>query len=350
MYQLSMKKDNLLGWDETRLTELARNLGEPAFRGRQLFHQIYQKRQYQFPQMTDLPKQFRDQLCENCEVEPPRIHQRSDSQDGTVKLLLELEDGKHIETVYIPEERRDTLCVSSQVGCDVGCTFCLTARMGFQRNLRPGEIVGQVLVALGLGMLRNGRFNIVLMGMGEPLYNYANVMRAFHLLIHPSGLNLSYRRITLSTSGVVPVLEKMREEPILPNLAISLNATTEELRNEIMPINQKWNLQELLEVCRTFPLDPRRRITFEYVMIRGVNDSDEDALGLVQQLKGIRAKVNLIPFNPDPLLPYQRPSDEQVQRFRQLLVDRNVSAFVRTPRGDDISAACGQLAYMGDRA
>ncbi len=339
-------KKNLVGWDAARLGALAEGLGEPAFRGKQLFRQLYFRRQPEIGEMTDLPAAFRTKLAEEHEVRLPRPVRRSESVDGTVKFLLELDDASRVEAVYIPDGQRQTLCISSQVGCDVGCTFCLTAQMGFGRNLRPGEIVGQVLAALADGCLRGPGFNIVYMGMGEPLYNYRHVMQSIRLLTDPAGLNLSHRRITVSTAGVVPVLEKMREEKPLPNLAISLNATSDPLRDRLMPLNRKWNLESLLGACRRFPLEPRRRITFEYVLLAGVTDSDSDARRLARLVRGTRCKVNLIPYNENPGLPYQRPSDERVERFRQILTDRHVSAFVRRSRGRDISAACGQLAEL----
>ncbi len=321
-------------------------MGEKPFRGRQLYHQIYQRRQTDFTQMTELPKAFRLRLSESCSVDLPSVHRRSDAADGTVKFLFELADGRRIESVYIPDRQRQTLCISSQVGCDVGCTFCLTAQMGLDRNLKPGEIVGQILAVIASGCLRERGFSVVFMGMGEPLYNYKNVLRAYRLMVDNQGMDLSHRRITLSTSGVVPVLRKLWQEPALPNLAISLNATTNVVRDEIMPINRKWSMEELLQVCREFPLEPRRRITFEYVLIKDVTDSDQDAQRLVRLLEGMKSKVNLIPYNPNPGLPYERPSAERLSRFRQILVDNNVAVFVRRPRGDDISAACGQLAYL----
>lgn len=337
---------DLLGMNQSQLTDLAVSLGERPYRGKQLFHQVFARRETDFDRMTELSKPFRERLKRCCRVDRPRLHRRSDSADGTVKFLFELRDGRRIESVCIPEPRRETLCISSQVGCDVGCTFCLTAQMGFQRNLSAGEIVAQVLAVIESGALQAPGFNIVFMGMGEPLYNYKNVMRAFRLLTDPNGMNLSYRRITVSTAGVVPVLKKMHGEPKLPNLAVSLNASDEATRNRIMPINRRWTMDELLEACRQFPLEPRRRITFEYVLMESVTDSDEDAHRLARLLKGMRAKVNLIPYNPNPGLPYRRPEEERVERFREILVDHQVSAFVRRPRGEDISAACGQLAYL----
>lgn len=346
MYQPGMKSKNLLGLDLKELTSLVVALGEKPFRGRQLYHQIYCRKQFDLNAMTDLGRDFRAGLAASYCVRIPKVERKSVSSDGTVKFLLRLEDGQFIETVYIPESSRDTLCISSQVGCDVGCTFCMTARMGFRRNLRPGEIIGQVLRVIREGYLPEKGFNVVFMGMGEPLYNYQNVLKAFQLLIDSAGINLSYRKITLSTSGIVPVLDKLACEPVAPNLAISLNATTEATRSRVMPINEKWSMQELLDSCRRFPLDTRRRITFEYVLLGGETDSEQDAHRLASLLKGIPAKVNLIPFNPGPELLHSRPGPERVERFRSLLNDLGVAAFVRRARGDDVAAACGQLAHL----
>lgn len=346
MYQSSMKNNHLMGLNEKELVALAASLAEKPFRGRQLYHEIYRRKQFDFSQMAELSQSFRDRLAREFVIGTPRVCRRSVSRDGTVKFLFQLGDGRFIESVYIPEERRDTLCISSQVGCDVGCTFCMTAQMGFERNLTPAEILGQVLLVIKEGCLQERGFNIVFMGMGEPLYNYRNVMKAFQIMIDPAGMALSHRKITVSTSGVVPVLRKMHAEPVLPNLAISLNATTNAVRDTIMPINQKWGLNELLQACREFPLEPRRRITFEYVLLEGATDSDQDAYRLVGLLKGMRAKVNLIPYNPNPGMPYRRPSIERVERFKEILSHHFISAFIRKTRGEDVAAACGQLAYL----
>ncbi len=232
--------------ERAELVDLAAEMGEKPFRGRQLYVQIYRRKAGSFAEMTDLAQSFRRRLEEQYCLSLPEVQRRSKSEDGTVKLLLRLEDGQFVESVFIPEEHRDTLCISSQVGCDVGCTFCLTARMGFRRNLTPGEIVGQVLRMIREGLVRDNGFNIVFMGMGEPLYNYRNVMKAFRLLTDPDGMNLSYRKITVSTSGIVPVLRRMAHEPVLPNLAISLNASDPGSRDRLMPVNRKWGMAELM--------------------------------------------------------------------------------------------------------
>lgn len=341
-----MKGNNLIGLDREELIGLAQQMGEAPYRGRQLYYQIYRRKQFDFTKMTDLTKAFRQKLHEAVELDLPQKAQCTRSADGTVKFLFRLRDGAFIETVYIPEEGRNTLCISSQVGCDVGCTFCLTAQMGFQRNLMPGEIIGQVLRVIKEGLLREQGFNVVLMGMGEPFYNYKNVMKAFRIMTDCDGMNLSHRKITLSTSGVVPVLHRLAAEERLPNLAISLNATTGRVRNQIMPINQKWSLEELLAVCRLVAEKSRRTITFEYVLLEGENDTDEDAHRLACLLAPIPAKVNLIPYNPSPGLPHSRPPMSRVENFKQILIENGLTAFVRKTRGDDISAACGQLAHL----
>ena len=273
----------------------------------------------------------------------PRSSGASVSSDGTTKLLLRLEDGQLIESVFIPTRRPNTFCLSTQVGCAMECGFCLTGKMGIIRNLTAGEIAGQVRVlARELDML-DARFNIVLMGMGEPLHNYDATMKALRILADEHGLAVKPRRVTLSTVGVLPALERLATEPLMPNLAISLHATTEEQRDLLVPINRKYGLKELLDACRRFPVKRRERITFEYVMLKDVNDTDEDARRLVRLLNGIKAKVNLLPLNEAPGIPYERPSDARVDRFAQILAERGVTVSVRKSRGRDIRAACGQL-------
>jgi 23S rRNA (adenine2503-C2)-methyltransferase len=256
-----------------------------------------------------------------------------------------LEDNEFAETVFIPEEHRNTICISSQVGCALACTFCLTGKLGLKRHLSAGEIVAQVVAAQrdSLSWEDRDTFNIVLMGMGEPLHNYDNVMKAIRILHDPEGMNMSMGRITLSTAGMLPALERLAEEPMIPNLAISLTGATNEKRDVLMPINRKYPIEQLLDTVRRFPLKHRQRVTFEYVLLKGVTDSPDDARALVRLLRGIPAKVNLIPFNEADELEYKRPSDETVERFQNVLVEHNVSAFVRKNRGNDISAACGQL-------
>jgi 23S rRNA (adenine2503-C2)-methyltransferase len=315
---------------------------DPSFRATQLYKSVYQRSFDDFELMTDLPKALRVSLPEEWDIKIPAVHRRFDSTDGTRRYLVRLSDGELAETVYIPEENRDTICISSQVGCALACTFCLTGQLGLTRHLSPGEIVTQVLIAQRENIASQS-FNIVLMGMGEPLHNYDNVMKAIRILHDPDGLNISMSRITLSTAGLLPAIERLADEPMIPNLAISLTGATNEKRNQLMPINQRYPLEQLLAAVRRFPLKHRQRVTFEYVLLRGVTDSPEDALHLVKLLKGLRAKVNLIPFNEAEELDYRRPSDAVVAHFQQILVDHHISAFVRKNRGNDISAACGQL-------
>ena len=320
---------------------------DPSFRATQLYKSVYQRSFDNFELMTDLPKGLRVSLTEEWDIKLPAVHRRFDSADGTRRYLVRLSDGELAETVYIPEENRDTICISSQVGCALGCTFCLTGLLGLTRHLSPGEIVTQVLIAQRENLLPSPgggeAFNIVLMGMGEPLHNYDNVMKAIRILHDPDGLNMSMSRMTLSTAGLLPAIEQLANEPMIPNLAISLTGVTNEKRNQLMPVNRRYPLEQLIDAVRRFPLKHRQRVTFEYVLLRGVTDSRQDALDLTNLLKGLRAKVNLIPFNEAEELDYRRPSDGVVSHFQQILVDHHISAFVRKNRGNDISAACGQL-------
>jgi 23S rRNA (adenine2503-C2)-methyltransferase len=297
--------------------------------------------------MTDLSRSLRAQLSEEFIVHTPRIVADDLSVDGTRKFVLELSDTRRIEAVFIPDTPSMTFCISTQVGCAMACDFCLTGKMGLVRNLTAGEIAGQVRVlAAATGMLDHP-FNIVLMGMGEPLHNYDNTMKALRMLHSEHGLAVSPRRVTLSTVGIVPGLDRLAQEPLMPNLAISLHATTDEQRTALVPSNRRYSLASILDACRRFPLKSRNRITFEYVMLAGVNDTPDDARRLVTLLAGIKAKVNLIPLNPAPGIPYERPSDERVDRFAQMLADRHITVSVRKSRGRDIRAACGQLIVEG---
>jgi 23S rRNA (adenine2503-C2)-methyltransferase len=300
--------------------------------------------------MTDLGLQLRTLLKSQLRIETPEVMRREQSADGTTKFLLRLADGKYIESVCIPDSPGDTLCLSTQVGCAMRCAFCLTGRMGLDRNLTAGEIVGQVrVITKELGLLER-RFNIVLMGMGEPLHNYEATMKALRILADEYGLRVSPRRVTLSTVGVLPALERLATEPFMPNLAISLHSTTEDQRDLLVPINKKYGITELLDACRRFPIKRRERITFEYVMLQGINDSPEDARRLARLLSGIRAKVNLLPLNEAAGIPFTRPSDATVNRFAKTLADRGVTVSVRKSRGRDIRAACGQLITESSKA
>lgn len=319
----------------------------PGYRARQLYDAIYRLKAPDFSSMTTLPKTLRAELGDRFSLGQPEQQARYKSVDGTCRYLLKLDDGRGVETVLMPEERRDTICISSQVGCPVNCGFCLTALMGLERNLTAGEIAGQVLFV----MRRHGlaadsdRMNIVMMGMGEPLLNLAHVVKATRLLTDREGIGISPRRITLSTSGIIPKIAELGREPVRPKLAISLNASTEEQRRELMPITRKYHLRDLIEACRAYPLRSWERLTFEYVLLRGVNDSDADARRVVRLLSGLRAGVNLIALNPGPGIPYQEPAPERVHAFQEI-VRRAMPCFLRKPRGRDIFAACGQLKRM----
>jgi 23S rRNA (adenine2503-C2)-methyltransferase len=325
------------------LEQALADLGRPRFHARQIFQWVYKRGITDFAQMSDLGRELRADLALAWTISAPVVERQERSEDGTTKFLLRLADGKHIESVYIPDTPAQTFCISTQVGCAMRCAFCLTGKMGIDRNLTPGEIAGQVRVlARELGML-DARFNIVLMGMGEPLHNYEATMKALRILADEHGYAMSGRRMTLSTVGVLPALERLATEPLMPNLAISLHATTEEQRDMLVPINRKYGLKELLDACRRFPLKRRERITFEYVMLQDVNDTPEDARRLVRLLHGIKGKVNLLPLNEAAGIPFDRPSDDRVNRFARILSEHAVTVSVRKSRGRDIRAACGQL-------
>jgi 23S rRNA (adenine2503-C2)-methyltransferase len=321
--------------------------GRERFHARQVYRWIYRRGVTDFDRMTDLSRTLREQLASEFVITTPRVVADERSVDGTRKLLLELADQRRIEAVFIPDTPSMTFCISTQVGCAMACDFCLTGKMGLVRNLTAGEIAGQVRVLAAATNLLEHPFNIVLMGMGEPLHNYDNTMKALRILHAEHGLAVSSRRVTLSTVGIVPGLARLAREPLMPNLAISLHATTEEQRTTLVPPNRRHSLADILEACRRFPLKKRSRITFEYVLLDGVNDTPEDARRLVRLVSGIKAKVNLIPLNPAPGIPYNRPSDERVDRFAQILADRHITVSVRKSRGRDIRAACGQLIVEG---
>jgi 23S rRNA (adenine2503-C2)-methyltransferase len=338
------------GLELPELEEAFAGLGHPRFHGRQVFQWIHKRGVTDFAQMSDLSRDLRARLDEQFMILTPRVIRTERSIDGTAKLLLRLADGKEIESVFIPDTPSQTFCISTQVGCAMRCAFCLTGKMGIDRNLTAGEIAGQVRVlARELHML-DLRFNIVLMGMGEPLHNYEATMKALRILADDHGLAVNPRRVTLSTVGVLPALERLATEPIMPNLAISLHSTTEDQRDMLVPINRKYGLKELLDACRRFPVKRRERITFEYVMLKGVNDSPEDARRLVKLLHGIRGKVNLLPLNEAAGIPFERPSDATVDRFAKIIADHGMTVSVRKSRGRDIRAACGQLITETSRA
>ena len=317
------------------------------FHARQLYRWIYKRGVSDIDRMTDLGRPLRAMLKAEFALTTPRVGKDEVSSDGTRKFLLELADKRRIEAVFIPDTPAMTFCISTQVGCAMSCGFCLTGKMGLVRNLTAGEIVGQIRVLAAATGLLDQTFNIVLMGMGEPLHNYDHTMKALRMLHSEHGLAVSPRRITLSTVGIVPGLDRLAREPLMPNLAISLHATTDQARTALVPPNRKYPLQEILAACRRFPLKKRSRITFEYVLLAGVNDSPEDAHRLVKLLTGIKSKVNLIPLNAAPGIPYERPSDERINRFAEILADGRLTVSVRKSRGRDIRAACGQLIVEG---
>ena len=341
-------KENILGWSRAELEQLAQDCGQARFHGGQLYKGIYARREQEFDNLSDLKSAFRSRLATECRIDYPEIRGAFASRDGAVRYLLSLEDGNSIEAVYMPEEKRTTLCLSSQAGCAVDCKFCFTALLGLKRNLTPGEIVGQVLAVAQAQHISSGaRLNVVFMGMGEPLLNLPAVMRAVGILADPQGVGLSVRRITISTAGVVPRIFDLAREPLRPKLAVSLNASTDEQRNALMPLNRKYPLRELLEACRAYPLRPREHLTFEYVMLDGVNDSDRDAERVAGLVRGLRAKVNLIPYNSGSELPYRPSPLKRVLAFQEVLMNRGIPAYIRISRGQDVRAACGQLSLAG---
>jgi 23S rRNA (adenine2503-C2)-methyltransferase len=385
----------LLGKSKEELRALCAEMGEPAYRGGQIYHALYAERKFDFSQMTNLPAALRERLAKGALVTLPEVKQRFVSADGSVRYLFGLsgaeekrintEDTKKestevteknqkkadfagrpasVEAVFMPSEGRQTICISTQAGCAVDCHFCLTAQLGLIRNLTAGEIVAQVLVALeehseqrigekdaelkpGVTQARDTiQTNVVLMGQGEPLLNFEPVIAALRILLDPEGVGLSPKRVTLSTSGIVPGIERLAQEKVRPKLAISLNASNDEQRDALMPINRKYPLRALMDACKNYPLRPWEHMTFEYVMLGGVNDSPDDARRVVRLLALVkRVKVNLIPWNPGDL-PYRESAPEQIEEFRRVLTNKGVPAFVRYSRGRDVMAACGQLALL----
>jgi len=354
----------LLGLDIKELTEIFHGSGEPGYRARQVFQAIYGQRVLTIEAVSTLPATLRGELARQYVLGVPRITAKFASQDGTVRYLVGFEDGESVETVWMPngdggeagdgsdaaasEETgktpsRGTICISSQVGCAVDCRFCLTALLGVKRNLTAGEIVGQVLAVLNDQKLEPGRdrMNLVFMGMGEPFLNYDNFMKAVRLLVQ--GVGIAESRMTVSTAGVFPRIHDFGQEPVRPKLAISLNAPNQELRSLLMPITRKWTLEMLIAAAREFPLRARERLTFEYVLLHEVNDSTENAQQVVELVRGVRAKVNLIAFNPGPGIEFGTPAQQRVLAFQDVLIGAGFPTFIRRPRGGDIFAACGQL-------
>lgn len=324
------------------MEEFLSHLGREKYRARQVFKWMYRKGTVRFEEMTDLARSFREEISSLARIGTVEIADSTTSRDGTRKFLYTLEDGLTVESVLLRERNHWTLCVSTQAGCRMGCRFCLTGTFGLKRNLRPGEITGQV-TALRLGIPEGPDIrNLVLMGMGEPLDNYDNVLRAIRILTDDCGHGFSNRRITVSTCGLAPAIPDLSRDSAV-NLAVSLNAPDDETRNRLMPINRKYPLAALLAACRDYEMPLRRRITFEYILIKGVNDSVAQAQELARLLRGVRCKINLIPFNEFPESEFRRPADEEIEAFRNVLVDRNFTAIVRAGKGLDILAACGQL-------
>ena len=342
-----MTTDNidLKNLSRKQLQEWVSSLGHPAYRGRQIFAWLYRPGITGFDQMTDLSKKLRDELKEVSYISSLPIEVCEVSKDGTAKYGLKLADGLLIESVVIPEEDRNTLCISSQVGCAMGCAFCLTGTMGFKRNLTPAEIVGQICtIQADLVKKDKGRIsNLVFMGMGEPLANFNNLVVALEIIMDELGLDFSARRTTVSTCGLAPKIVELGQQ-VSVNLAISLHGADDETRNKIMPVNLTYPIAEVLEACRNFPLPKRKRIMFEYILLAGINDSDEDARKLAKLLRGLPCKVNLLPCNEAPEIPFHKPSRNRVYAFQDILRKAGYTVLIRTSRGDDISAACGQLA------
>jgi len=346
-----MERCDLKDMTLAQLTEFVQTLGLPSFRAGQIFSWLYRPSIVSFEQMTDIKKELRVSLGEQASfsrLEPAVIER---SEDGTIKYGFLLADGAFIETVLIPEAGRNTLCVSSQVGCAMGCTFCLTGKMGFTRNLRPAEMVNQVAAVIEQQLAAGARgdlpekiiSNLVFMGMGEPLANFDNLLTALSIVAEQRGLDFSERRITVSTCGLVPKIYELGKRTGV-NLAVSLHSVDDELRSRLMPINRTYPLADLLQACREFPLPKRKRIMFEYILIKDVNDAPADAELLVKKLENIPCKINLLPYNKSSTLPFQRPADERIEAFQKILWDNGYTVLLRNSRGADISAACGQLA------
>ena len=346
---------NLLGKSPEELRAFLQDMGEPAYRGGQIYHALYAERRSNFGAMTNLPAALRERLTREAAIDLPKIVRTYRSDDGTLRYVLSLGAAESenpntkaatIETVFMPEENRQTICISTQAGCAVDCHFCLTATLGLIRNLTAGEMIGQVVLALELNRdALKPQTNVVLMGQGEPLLNYEAVLAALRILLDSNGMAISPKHTTLSTSGIIPGIEKLGLEKVRPKLAISLNASTNEQRDKIMPINRKYPIESLIEACERYPLRTWEHLTFEYVLLGGFNDSAQDARRVARLLANLRVKVNLIPWNPGEL-PFEKPDPSRVEEFRRILTEKNVRAFVRYSRGQDVMAACGQLALL----
>ena len=340
--------ENIIGYPEKSLAILMKNWGEKPYRATQILTWVYHKRVSSFQNMTNLSKSLRERLHESFFFALPRVESRTLSHDGTIKYLFKMEDGSKIESVWMPDEGRKTLCLSTQVGCRLACAFCLTGKMGLKRNLLSAEILGQIMaIDVDLGREKNIS-NIVIMGMGEPLDNYEETVKALRLIVSPHALKLSNRKVTLSTSGLVDKIERFKNEGLQVNLAVSLNASDDKTRSQIMPINKKYSIRELMKCLSDYPLKPTRRITFEYVLINGINDSLEDAVKLGKLLSGFKCKINLIPFNSFEQTNLLPPNRQKVMAFQEYLMARKHTVFVRRNRATDILGACGQLAVDQD--
>jgi len=336
-------KRNLFGLDRAGLQAVIAELGEPAYRARQLYVWLYRRRVRDLAAMTDFGKALRARLESSFEARWPVVASRDVSRDGTIKYLFQLDDGATIESVFIPEERRRTICISTQAGCPLKCAFCLTGIAGYKRNLKPWEIVGQVATVMEEAPRERKPWNVVVMGMGEPLLNYDASVHALRILMDPEGFAVAPKKLTLSTVGILPALEKLMAEPVRPNLAISLHAPEPGLRRQLMPIEEKYRLEDVIAAAQRYPIPRGGRVTYEYVLLRGVNDSPARARQLARLLRGSRAKVNLIPLNPAAEIPFEAPTPDAVDAFAGILADAHVTVSVRRPRGQDILAACGQL-------
>jgi 23S rRNA (adenine2503-C2)-methyltransferase len=350
------KPSDLLGKSPGELREFVQSLGEPAYRGGQIYHALYAERRFDVAAMTNLPAGLRQRLARESTIAVPQVRRRYESSDGAVRYVLALDASDRggapagkpatVEAVFMPEENRQTICISTQAGCAVDCHFCLTATLGLIRNLTAGEMVGQVLMALEDQRANlKPQTNVVLMGQGEPLLNYDAVTAALRILLDPNGMAITPRHTTLSTSGIIPGIEKLALEKVRPKLAISLNASSNEQRDAIMPINRKYPIEKLLEACARYPLRSWEHLTFEYVLLGGFNDAPEDATRLAKLIANLRSKVNLIPWNPGDL-PYEKPNSARIEEFRRILNNKGIPAFVRYSRGQDVMAACGQLAVL----
>jgi len=344
----------LLGKSKEELREICAALGEPAFRGAQIYHALYSERKFDVAQITNLPAALRERLSKEARISLPEVKHRFGSTDGSVRYLFGLPGGEEklsrpasVEAVFMPSEGRQTICISTQAGCAVDCHFCLTAQLGLIRNLTAGEILAQVLLPLEVHKTQLAPQTIVVrMGQGEPLLNFEPVMAAVRIMLDPDGIGISSKHVTLATSGIVPGIERLAQEKVRPKLAISLNASNDEQRDALMPINKKYPLAVLMNACKEYPLRTWEHLTFEYVMLGGINDAAEDARRVVRLLSPLKSvKLNLIPWNPGEL-PYRESPPEQIEEFRRILVDRGVPAFVRYSRGRDVMAACGQLALL----